>query len=584
MHISDWDLADHRREEARVQNRRAVQMGSREDAPDPRTGLQGYLLHPRHGLVGGIAYWSRGVVAIAVTMIIRLIAKLDLTERVRNALPQSAADRDAETNAKIADLLEAGLAETKHCRTEQQRIEYHIGLGYVMPPRVAEGNSSGWIRRICERLGIQRGKRSAKRDARPYASDQAVDQRAQFNKDVALQKKPLQEGDKVLSHGDSCKLTRIFVRCDEEYGEEGPPCVLTFRAGEVTEEHSYKSMYGKGEGSARLQRLPPTLAPPPRETPSTAVSNETRWKVKLHAHEVCAESPCKRDAMRKHVGPRVWEPRQALILNFPKETLWAKFDQKHPGLLKESKYYEVLEEEVWNLKRAFRETCLCRTCFNCRLYREGLAVVAQILALLLKPPPSDDADDAAAEPEPPNADLQRLYDFCASHESGRRRATAELVCAESLEKATFTCLRGACRCGLSGMWKPVRKTLVFDVPAGKLKPGVSKVWLTKIKWDRIKTGGDGSNSEDEMRQQCEGTLIEFLDQASTAYSNFTPHSFHIDQAKVADRECDEHAVPGMLRDKSDWSENGECKVKHQLQSEYWMVIYYSLLISICPLT
>ena len=50
---------------------------------------------------------------------------------------------------------------------------------------------------------------------------------------------------------------------------------------------------------------------------------------------------------------------------------------------------------------------------------------------------------------------------------------------------------------------------------------------------------------------------------------------------MADRECDEHAVPGMLRDKSDWSENGECKVKHQLQSEYWTIIYYSLLISIC---
>ncbi len=39
---------------------------------------------------------------------------------------------------------------------------------------------------------------------------------------------------------------------------------------------------------------------------------------------------------------------------------------------------------------------------------------------------------------------------------------------------------------------PVRQTLVFDVPAGKLRPGVSEVWTTEMIWDSIKTGGDGS--------------------------------------------------------------------------------------------
>ena len=63
----------------------------------------------------------------------------------------------------------------------------------------------------------------------------------------------------------------------------------------------------------------------------------------------------------------------------------------------------------------------------------------------------------------------------------------------------------------------MRKKLVYD--SGKLKPGVSRVWLTVIQWDRIKTGGDGSKSEDDLRQRCEGTLIEFLDQASIAYAS-----------------------------------------------------------------
>ena len=35
------------------------------------------------------------------------------------------------------------------------------------------------------------------------------------------------------------------------------------------------------------------------------------------------------------------------------------------------------------------------------------------------------------------------------------------------------------------------------------------------------------------------------------------NSFHIEQAKMASRECDQHMGPCMLCDDSDWSENGQ---------------------------
>ena len=38
-------------------------------------------------------------------------------------------------------------------------------------------------------------------------------------------------------------------------------------------------------------------------------------------------------------------------------------------------------------------------------------------------------------------------------------------------------------------------------------------------------------------------------------------------------------TPGKLKNDSDWSENGEIVVKHQMQSEYWSIKHYSLLIS-----
>ena len=59
--------------------------------------------------------------------------------------------------------------------------------------------------------------------------------------------------------------------------------------------------------------------------------------------------------MRKQVGARVWEHRQALILTCTKDTLWALFNEKHPNLLAAKQYFGVLEKEVWNLKKAYRE-------------------------------------------------------------------------------------------------------------------------------------------------------------------------------------------------------------------------------------
>jgi len=388
--VDNWDLRDHRQQATRVQNRRNVQVGSRQNQAKPRTGTDGFLHHTRLGLVGWISYWSSGDSALAVDILVVLINTLGLTELVSDALA-SRKQKEADTNAKIVDLFKDALDEIKNCRTEQQRVEFHIALACVMPPREAQGSKNGWIKPICDRLGLKRGKRSEKNGARPYASEQAVETRAIFNKDRELLAQPVKVGDMVLSKGQLCELTAIG---EGLCGNEGPSCVLAFRAGTVTQEHKYSTMYGIGKDSARLQRPPPSLTPGGRAQRKDTVSERTRQVVKLHAYDTCAESPCKRDAMRKQVGPRVWEHRQALILTCSKDTLWAKFNETHPNLLGVTQYFMVLEEEVWNLKKAYRETCLCKTCFNCRLFSEGLAVVAKLLEILLVPPSNQDADES----------------------------------------------------------------------------------------------------------------------------------------------------------------------------------------------
>ena len=82
----DWDLADYRREAARIQNRRSTPLGSRAEVPTPQESKAGPLEHSRLGLVGWIAYWSLGNCALAVKIMVGLIRKLNLTERVFETL------------------------------------------------------------------------------------------------------------------------------------------------------------------------------------------------------------------------------------------------------------------------------------------------------------------------------------------------------------------------------------------------------------------------------------------------------------------------------------------------------------------
>ena len=174
IEVGDWTLPKFKSEASRVQNRRNTKLGSRDTQPTYRSGGMGYLRHPRLGLIGWVAYWSRGHTDTAIKMIVQLIVQLDINERVQDALPSTTDRREAETNAKIVDLFVAAMCETKKCKSEQQRKEYLIGLAYVMPPRMQQGER-GWIQRICDRLNVQRGKRSSSLGARARASDQSVD-------------------------------------------------------------------------------------------------------------------------------------------------------------------------------------------------------------------------------------------------------------------------------------------------------------------------------------------------------------------------------------------------------------------------
>ena len=222
----------------------------------------------------------------------------------------SDATRDAETNAFIVDRIKAALDVNKACATEEQRREYLTGLAYVAPPRGVSGDKSGMIRRVSKRLGVRRGRRSKKQGGRQFAFDKAIDFRAKFDAAAVQQLGPLghvfAEGVRVLTHNGPAEIAHL--RSDGGV-------VVTYSNGDGYAQRTYTSRFGKAKGSARLQHVPPSLLPPPRETRSDAVSDTTKKAIIDHAHEYCPTSPHQRDIMKRRTGPCTHEEKPALILS-----------------------------------------------------------------------------------------------------------------------------------------------------------------------------------------------------------------------------------------------------------------------------
>jgi len=152
--VDNWDLRDHRQQATRVQTRRNVQVGSHNNQSNPRTGTDDFLHHTCLGLVEWISYWCLGDSPLTVDILVALINTLGLTELVSDDMANRN-QKETETNAKIVDLFKEALDEIKNCRSDQQRVEFQIALVCVTSPRESQVSKNGWIKPICDRLGLK---------------------------------------------------------------------------------------------------------------------------------------------------------------------------------------------------------------------------------------------------------------------------------------------------------------------------------------------------------------------------------------------------------------------------------------------
>ena len=597
-----WNLKSFQSAEEHMQEKRSKQVRvDTEKPPKLRKGKHGWRSNRRHGLAGAVRYWANGSRHNVVKMLMGLIKEFQIEDEIRKQLFQKTR-RQTETDTYIVDRLVAAVNVLKGCQTEQQRRDFRLALALVAPTRTATGDQEGMARRVSARLRVQRGKRSKKYGERPRAFEAAITSRADFDHQASrfhlthgplrpgqqhsVVGEPLQPGERVLTqHNGEAELARFTA--------DGG-CVLIFRVGDLFREVAFKDSFGKGKGSAGLRRIPPSLSAPPRALSSNATSDATRKAIYDHVASVAPTSPHQRDIMRRRVGPFLIEEKPAFIQSDTEEAMFELFQKERPDIAIKLRQYKY--ELPWNMKKAYRSTCLDRCDVNFDWHRQGLNVAMEVLAPLLSPP-SDDAEGAAeAEAAPADPLLRELSQFAAL--TSRTEIGNALVCMPALvghddqrlgDSTAKACLDGMCNCcGFQRFWsKGLRARVVQpckDGEGGKeeLCEGVSPLWGREMSWDTIKPGGDGngdSAEDSDLRHTVSGTVYEFLDACEEAHRGWVPHRFHAMQSKKAETESHQNLTPGKLKNDSDWSENGEIVVKHQMQSEYWSIKHYSLLIS-----
>mmetsp|Transcript_35275 Transcript_35275/g.92570 ORF Transcript_35275/g.92570 Transcript_35275/m.92570 type:complete len:185 (-) Transcript_35275:43-597(-) len=95
-----WARSDWLRQETWTQNRRKEPLRAGVTVLPPRDGEHGYLHHWRRGGVGWVQDWARGDISIAAMMLATLIKFLNLTEKVRAALPKTKTESLARQGAR----------------------------------------------------------------------------------------------------------------------------------------------------------------------------------------------------------------------------------------------------------------------------------------------------------------------------------------------------------------------------------------------------------------------------------------------------------------------------------------------------
>ena len=501
--------------------------------------------------------------------------------------------KQAETDRYIVDRLHAAISVLKHCCSAAMRIDLHVILGAVAPERKVERDRGGMIRRVAERLGVQRGARYIRSmgEKRERVLDQSINQRAAFDEGAEMCSDRLKVGDAATSRGRSCTVVEIDYKADT--------CKLSFSSGGVSITKAFTCIYkgpdAKGKdklppNSARLRPLTPSLRPPEKKQRSDEKAEKAMPKVEELFDAEGARSPSIRDLVRRRVGPGLHQTAQALFVYSSYATLYALFCTQYPALAISCALFKSLAP--WYIRRAKQEGCLCKHCENFKAYQETLHSVAKLFEPVVNPA-SLDADDAEGDDEGEleidgwdgKEALFKLLEFCKL--TSKSDMVKFILCNGAFDGAgKQKCINGECSaCGFGKLiWSKLLRPHVVDTK-GNLKPRAPVEFSSQVQWRRIRSSnktapGEAKQPSYEVKT---GTVVEFLDEFERdAMRKFPHHRFTVFRQKAMSAEFERNRWPGWVQSDIDFAMDGDIPPPQgrAIQSEHWSPMPYTLFVQI----
>lgn len=444
---------------------------------------------------------------------------------------------------------------------------------------------------------------------RPRAFQKAITRREAFDKYVARfptdksghEIMPWCVGSAVLCRGQPGIIEKFasgVLSTREDYAGSVGGCSIRFEVDGEKMVMDYTSL-GRGKGGARLQRPPPSLRTTKRSTCGHLLSKEVKDRVRDTYHAECLPSPHQGDERVKRLSRHVVKKAQAIIIMSDLQSLYKTHLQRFPQDAGRVSFAMFKRLRPWYAIKGMRQTCLCKWCENFLCYQDALRLAAGYLEPLLPAYEHGDGEESDEEGanrvtvgqgEAAERPLAKLVRICQMR--SKQEIVQEFLCGGSVPNASKACVMGECpHCGFSQLWsKGLRKDIVGA--EGNVKSGVDKAWLTKIKWERIKSGNKTlatdplqsqptMTSNEILRQRCEGTIIDLLDEFELRVMPKYPfHRQTLINQKKADSDREANMPPGVLDADSDYSENGPIANAREIQSEYWTLKTYTLFISI----
>ena len=270
----------------------------------------------------------------------------------------------------------------------------------------------------------------------------------------------------------------------------------------------------------------------------------------------------------------------------------------------------------WGMRKAQDMGCLCKPCENFHLLRRGVTGACAAIDKLLDRMRSK--TDLSTETRSQISVLEKIKDVIVTPSKYDTvvKCLGPCLSTGKLEGAAHKCLIGKCkgkdagascdRCGFRQWWsKDLKlKLLNDDMTMNNDAPLSGEEWTTPdIDWRYFtsvakptiashaqelgadgNTEGDYRAANDTGRTLCQatqrGNLIDFLDEFENESEKHGYHRNIVSTERRAQIDYERNVRPLVVRRDIDFSENGSIKDKHQVQSQYWSSIGYTLFVSI----